>query len=384
MTDFMTGEKAERAFEERYGEPAMWLVRAPGRVNLIGEHTDYNDGYVFPMAINRAMWIALGPRSDDRVILYSLDFDEKLEVVLGDLQPGQARWCEYVKGMLWALVEEGLPPKGWQGVVTGDIPIGSGLSSSAALGIAIARACGIASQHEWQPVRMAKLAQKAENEWIGVNVGIMDPLISAVAKQGKATLIDCRSLAIEHIRLPSELTVVVMNTMKSRGLVDSAYNERRRECEQAAAHFGVTALRDVRLDQLFGAKGEMNPIVFKRAHHVISENGRTLEMGERLRNQDFNALSELIRASHTSLRDDFEVSCRKLDLIVEAANRHPGCVGARMTGAGFGGCAVALVRADEVDDFSAQVSGDYRRDTGIEPELLISDPAQGAAAESLT
>lgn len=379
----MTKEKALHAFEVHYGAAATWLVRAPGRVNLIGEHTDYNDGYVFPMAMNRAVWIALGPRSDDRLFLHSLDFDQFLELPMGDFQRQKTGWREYVKGMVWALREESFPLVGWQGVMTGDIPMGSGLSSSAALLVGIARACSVAADFKWQPVHMAELAQKAENEWVGVNVGIMDPLISAVAERGKAALIDCRELAVEQISLPENLTVVVMNTMKARGLVDSAYNERRQECEEAARYFGAKALRDVRLDQLREARGEMNPIVFKRAHHVITENERTLKMGAMLKSSDLDAAGELLKASHASLRDDFEVSCRELDILVDAANQTPGCIGARMTGAGFGGCAVALVMGDAAEGFSTQVSKEYRQELGTEPEMLISDPSQGAALESL-
>jgi galactokinase len=379
----MTKEEALRAFEVHYGTAATWLVRAPGRVNLIGEHTDYNDGYVFPMAMNRAVWIALGPRSEDRLFLHSLDFDQSLELNLGAFQRDKTEWREYVKGMVWALQEEGFPLAGWEGVITGDIPIGSGLSSSAALLVGTARACSAAADFRWRPVHMAKLAQRAENEWVGVNVGIMDPLISAVAERGKAALIDCRNLAIEQISLPVNLKVVVMNTMKARGLVESAYNDRRRECEIAARVFGVKALRDVSFAHLRKAKERLDSTVYRRARHVITENERTLNMGEMLKSGDLDAVGELLRASHASLRDDFEVSCRELDIIVEAANRYPGCVGARMTGAGFGGCAVALVMGDAAKDFSRQVSGEYRQQLGIEPELLISDPAQGANLELL-
>jgi galactokinase len=372
-----------KAFKQIFGANPRWIVRAPGRVNLIGEHTDYNDGYVFPMAINRALWIALRPRRGDRVIVHSLDFGKKVELDLAGFARENTNWTEYLKGIVWAMRDDGLQLSGWEGVVAGDVPIGSGLSSSAALEIGIARAFSAAADLPWKAVPMAKLAQKAENEWVGVNCGIMDPLISAVAEEGKAALIDCRSLEIEQVLLPEDITVVVMNTMKPRGLVDSAYNERRHQCEIGAQYFGVRALRDVGINELMVAKGRIDPTIYKRTRHVITENERVLQMANMLRSNNSDAAGELMNLSHASLRDDFEVSCEELDQMVEAASGHPGCFGARMTGGGFGGCAVALVSENVVHDFAIQVSNEYQRQTNIEPQFLISAPAQGVEIEIL-
>lgn len=375
--------KVVNAFMQVYGERPAWVVRAPGRVNLIGEHTDYNDGFVFPMAINRAVWIAMRPRHDGRLDVQSLDFGNRFQMDLEDFSRGAPDWVEYVKGTAWALQDYGAQLTGWEGVLAGDISIGSGLSSSAALEIGVARTFSLSSGLAWDPLAMAKITQKAENQWVGVNCGIMDQLISAVAEEGRATLIDCQSLKVEQVLLPEEVTVVVMNTKVRRGLVDSAYNERRSQCEAAAAHFGKTVLRDVGIEELIAARGELGELIYKRAHHVITENERTLRMAHSLRHNDLGGAGELMVQSHKSLRDDFEVSCPELDLMVEAAMAHPGCLGARMTGAGFGGCAVALVREDRVHDFSRQASAAYRSQTGIDPEFLVTTPAQGVQAEPI-
>src|ERR671932_1303674 len=240
------------AFQQRFGHPPTWLARAPGRVNLIGEHTDYNDGFVLPMAIDRAVWIAVRPRDDRRVVVYSLDFGERAGFDLAAemssaLADGTRKgWIEYVHGVAWSLRDAGYPlGRGWDGVATGDVPIGAGLSSSAAMELATARAFAGLGGLAWEPIAMARLAQRAGNEWVGVNSGIMDQLISAAGVAGHALLIDCRSLATRAVPLPTGVAVAVFATATRRGLVDSAYNERRAQCEAAAAFFGVPALRDV-------------------------------------------------------------------------------------------------------------------------------------------
>lgn len=371
-----------QAFAETFGGDPLWVVRAPGRVNLIGDHTDYNEGFVLPMAIDRAVWVALRPRADKKVVLKSLDFGENLDIDLNRLQKGGATWTEYVNAVAWTLQDAGLPLSGWEGVVAGEVPIGSGLSSSAAFELAIARAFGAAAGWPWQPERMARLMQRAENEWIGVASGIMDPLISAVAQAGKAALIDCRSLETTQVSIPRGVAVVVMNTMKRRGLVDSAYNERRRQCEAAAGHFGLHSLRDLSMEALLAAEGQMEPEMFKRARHVLSENQRVLQMAAAFERNDPAAAGALMRASHESLRADFAVSCAELDAMVAAASGQPACFGARMTGAGFGGCAVALVRAEAVEEFVAQTAREYQRVTKVAPEMLVTSPAAGASLES--
>ena len=341
-------------FAAVFGEPPTYLVRAPGRVNLIGEHTDYNDGFVLPMAINRAVWIALRPRPDRRVILHSLDFDAVATIELDALHHSGEGWVEYVKGVAHIMQNDGFSLSGWEGVVAGDVPIGAGLSSSAALEMATARAFA-AGGLPWDAAHMARLGQRAENEWVGMNCGIMDQMISAAGQRDHALLIDCRTLATRAVPLPPETVVVILDTATRRGLVDSAYNERRAQCEAAAAFFGVPALRDV--DQvMFAARAaELDVETRRRARHVITENERTLAAAEAMRQGDASTLGSLMNESHVSMRDDFAISRAEMDTMVALAQAEPGCYGARMTGGGFGGAAVALVRAADAERFAASV-----------------------------
>ncbi|MEW6752768.1 MAG: galactokinase [Candidatus Latescibacterota bacterium] len=366
-------------FAARFGGPPAAVVRAPGRVNLIGEHTDYNDGFVLPMAIDRRIWIALRPVPGARVEAVSLDYGETRSFALDGLREGGTQgWLEYLKGTAWALQEAGLALAGWQGVLAGDVPIGAGLSSSAAFELAAARAFACASGFAWEPARMARLGQRAENRWVGVNCGIMDQMISARGRAGHALLLDCRSREGEHVPLPAGCAVVVLDTGTRRGLVDSAYNERRAQCEAAAARCGVRALRDVALTALQGHAGGMDEVTFRRARHVVAENDRTLRAGAAMRAGDAACLGSLMDASHASLRDDFEVSSSALDAMVEAAGAHPECLGARMTGAGFGGCAVALVRAAAAAAFARDTAVRYARATGNEPSVYVCQATDGA------
>ncbi|MDQ4078748.1 MAG: galactokinase, partial [Chloroflexota bacterium] len=351
---------------------------APGRVNLIGEHTDYNDGFVLPMAIDRAVWIALRAREDRRVVLYSLDFEEGLEFSLEGLQRGDEEWGEYVKGVAWALQEAGYELRGWEGVMAGDVPRGAGLSSSAALELAVARAFAAVSELPWEEVTMAQLGKKAENEWVGVSCGIMDQLISAAGEADHALLIDCRSLETEAVPLPPGTAVVVLDTATRRGLVSSAYNERRAQCQAAAEFFGVPALRDVTLEQFEAHADEMEEVTRRRARHVVSENERTLAAAEAMQAGDAVALGRLMNASHASLRDDFEVSSDALNTMVESARAEDSCYGARMTGAGFGGCAVALVEAEAVEAFAERVAERYHARTGLAPNVYVCHASDGA------
>lgn len=367
-----------QAYQAQYGEPPRFVVRAPGRVNLIGEHTDYNDGFVLPMAINRAVWIAFSPRDDDRVEVRSLDFDDPIHFDLRGIQKETPSPAEYVKGVAWALHEAGFAVKGLQGVLKGDVPIGAGLSSSAALELAMARSFAAVSDVAWDAPKMALLAQKAENQWVGMKSGIMDQLISAAGQEGHALLIDCRSLELTPTPLPDGTAVVVLDTGTRRGLVGSAYNERRAQCEAAAAFFGMPALRDVSLEQFKARENELDPIIRKRARHIITENDRTLEAKDAMLAGDAKRLGGLMFASHVSLRDDFEVSSDALNAMVESARLHPACYGARMTGAGFGGCAVALIDAAQADDFVQQVTQTYITTTGNSPALYICHPTAGA------
>ncbi len=367
-----------RAFEAQFGSLPSWLVRAPGRVNLIGEHTDYNDGFVLPMAIERAVWIALRPRSDGQVKVRSLDFDETRAFMLGDFRHEAEGWLEYLKGVAWALQDAGYPLRGWEGVLGGDVPIGAGLSSSAALEVVTARAFAAVSGWAWEPKAMARLGQKAENEWVGMKCGIMDQMISAAGEAGHALLIDCRSLATQSVPLPAGTAIAILDTATRRGLVDSAYNERRAQCEAAARFFGASALRDVTLEMFEAAGDGLDEVTRRRARHVITENERTLRAAEAMRRGDAAEMGRLMDASHVSMRDDFEITNDALNIMVECAREEPACYGARMTGGGFGGCAVALIRADLAERFVAHVDACYRQRAHLTPAIYISQPAQGA------
>ncbi len=358
-----------------------WVVRSPGRVNLIGEHTDYNDGFVLPMAINRAAFIALSPRTDSRVVLHSLDYKNLLDFDLNSFRKEQSGWGEYIKGLAWAYQQDGALLRGWQGVIAGDVPIGAGLSSSAALELAAARAFSLSADIVWHPVRAAELSQIAERQWVGTQCGIMDQLISAVGETGSALWIDCRTLAFEAVPLPGNVLVVILDTATRRGLVGSKYNERRQQCELAAAVSGVAALRDLCLDDLHARKTDLEPVLYRRVHHVVSENQRVMLSVESFQRSDPQQFGRLMNESHISLRDDFEVSCKELDVMVEIAQSQPGCYGARMTGGGFGGCAVALVAKDSVDAFVEQVGNGYNARAGLKPEIYVTGAHAGTSIE---
>ena len=365
-------------FTNRFGEAPRWVVRAPGRVNLIGEHTDYNDGFVLPLAIDRAVWIALRPRHDRRVMVHSIDFDQSGEFSLDGFSRQQAGWIEYLKGTAWSLQDAGHRLTGWEGVVAGDVPLGAGLSSSAALEMATARAFAAAGNLAWNPAAMAKLGQRAENQWVGVNCGIMDHLISAAGRADHALLIDCRSLETQPVPFPPGVAVVVLDTSTRRGLVDSAYNERRAQCEAAARFFKVSALRDVTIERFRQSADGLDAVTRRRALHVIGENDRTVRAADAMRRGDAKTLGRLMDESHASLRDDYEVSSDALNAMVECAAAHPACYGARMTGAGFGGCAMALIRADAAEDFVQRTSTAYQRRTGHTPAVYVCHATSGA------
>jgi len=365
-------ELVTSTFESKFGERPSHVVYSPGRVNLIGDHTDYNDGFVLPMVIDRAVWIALRPTTDEQVRIHSLDYEETAGFDLIHFQYESKHWLEYVKGVAHALQQAGYALHGWEGVMAGNVPRGAGLSSSAALELATARAFTAVSSLEWNATAMAKLAQKAENEWVGMNCGIMDQMVSAAGLLHHALFIDCRSLETELVPLPGGTAVVILDTNTRRGLVDSAYNERRQQCETAAAYFGVPALRDVSLAE-FEARAEgLDPLIRQRARHVITENKRVLTAVQAMRHSDARLLGQLMNASHASLRDDYEVSSHELNEIAAIAQAQSGCLGARMTGAGFGGCAVALVAAGAVEVFAQKASTAYEAATNITPHIYIS------------
>ena len=368
----------QKHFVEKLGRQPKWIVRAPGRVNLIGEHTDYNDGFVFPLAIDRAVWIALEPRDDRKVVVHSIDYKESGEFSLDDMKNTKSGWIEYLKGTAWSLQDAGHKLVGWEGVLQGDVPLGAGLSSSAALEMATARAFSVASNLKWEPAPMALLGQRAENKWVGVNCGIMDQLISAAGRANHALLIDCRSLDTQPVPFPPGTAVVVLDTSTRRGLVDSAYNERRSQCEAAAKFFGVKVLRDVTMAEFQQKAGQLDDVTRRRALHVIGENERTLQAAEAMRRGDAVETGRLMNESHRSLRDDFEVSSDALNAMVECASAHKACFGARMTGAGFGGCAMALIRAEAADDFVARTAAAYQQKTGHKPAVYVCQATNGA------
>jgi len=373
-----TVSSLSEAFAQRFDAPPTFVVRAPGRVNLIGEHTDYNDGFVLPMAIDRSAFIALRPRADRRVVLRSLDFDQESEFDLANLVKGEG-WAEYVKGTAWALQDAGLTLRGFDGVLAGDVPIGAGLSSSAALELATARAFAAAGDLDWDAARMARVGQRAENEWVGVRCGIMDQMASAAGREDHALLIDCRSLETSAVPLPPETAVLILDTSTRRGLVDSHYNQRRAQCEQAARLLGAPSLRDVSLSQIAARSGQPEgDVKMRRARHVVTENARTLQTAEALRHGDVREAGRLMDESHESLKLDFEVSTPALDTMVACARRAPGCLGARMTGAGFGGCVVALVRVPTVGEFVASVGASYESETSLTPNIHSCRAANGA------
>ncbi len=382
--DLLIRERVVREFERRYERAPAMIARAPGRVNLIGDHTDYNDGFVLPMAIDRAVWIALRPRDGGCVRAYSLDYDESREFDVhqfGTRPEDRGGWAEYVRGVAWALAGAGLVLRGWEGVIAGDVPLGAGLSSSAALELASARAFAGSAELDWQPVAMAQLAQHAENVWVGVNCGIMDQLISAAGIAGHAVLIDCRSLDMTPVPMPDDAAVVVLDTATRRGLVDSLYNERRAQCEAAARFFGVPALRDVDLAMFEARASDLDPVTRARARHVVTENARTLDAAAALARADVEAVGRLMNQSHASLRDDFEVSRAELDTMVEIACAQPGCFGARMTGAGFGGCAVALVDTAKADAFATTVAAEYAATYDLTPAIYVCMASDGATID---
>jgi galactokinase len=365
-------------FKNRFGKEPGFVVRAPGRVNLIGEHTDYNDGYVMPMAIDRATWIALSPRADGKVRLHSVDYQETASFDLADLRKEKMSWAEYPKGVASVLQNEGYALSGWDGATVCDVPMGAGLSSSASFELAVARAFAAVSGFEWDAPKMARLCQKAENQWVGVNCGIMDQMISAVGKAGHAVLIDCRDLSMQAVPLPEGTSVVVMDTATRRGLVESAYNDRRAQCEAAAAFFGVPALREVPMNTYVAKAKEAASAKWRRARHVISEIQRTVEAAEAMKKGDATRLGRLMNESHDSLRDDFEVTNKQLEVMVEIARKTGGCIGARMTGAGFGGCAVALVQSGAAQSFIEQVGTLYEKETGLTPKIYLCEATNGA------
>ncbi len=355
-----------------------FLLAAPGRVNLIGEHTDYNDGFVLPAAIDRHVVMAVRRRSDHHVRISAVDFDDLSAFDLDNIERvNHATWSNYERGVAWVLQDEGYAISGLDLAVSSDVPIGSGLSSSAAIELATAFAFQTAYQLELDGVKRALLCQRAENDFVGMRCGIMDQYIISLAEAERALLIDCRSLQYELARLPEGCSMIICDTRKKRGLVDSEYNTRREECERGAAILGVKALRDVSVETFEARAVELDEVTRKRCRHVVMEDQRVLDAVKALEDSDAAAFGKLMNASHVSLRDDYEVSCAELDAMVEAAWACEGVLGARMTGAGFGGCTVNLVCDGAVDAFLASVPAQYQVKTGLTPNVYVCRAVQG-------
>lgn len=365
------------------GQPTHIAI-APGRVNLIGEHTDYNDGFVLPAAIRYDIRLAFRPRTDRTVRIFSVDFGEWTEFSLDQLAYDEASlWPNYLQGVAWSLQQSGLTLTGIDGVLAGDVPKASGLSSSAALEVACARAFLTAAGLEMAGPQLALAAQRAENQFVGVNSGIMDQFISVLGRANHALFIDCRTLDYELAPFPATAALVIGNTKASRSLAGSAYNQRRQECEEGVAilsrHLpGVKALRDVSSQQLESHQALLSETVYRRCRHVVSENERVHQTVALLAQGDLAGVGRLMRASHESLRVDYEVSSPALDAMVEAMASAPGCFGSRLTGAGFGGCAVALVAAGAEQVVTDAIFEHYPKSAKIWPEVYTSPPVDGA------
>jgi galactokinase len=366
---------------------AIQVARGPGRVNLIGEHTDYNGGFVLPAAIDLEIRIAFVPTADRHVAITLPETGERREFSLDAIPQASGQWIDYVAATAWSLQSSGLALHGFRGVLASNLPISAGLSSSAALELASAWALldpPDLTAHGIDPMTLARLCQRAENDHVGVHCGLMDQFAATLGQRGRAMFLDCRDLTYRPVVLPNDdVALVVCDTNAPRRLGDSEYNQRRSECEAAVAAIaeqdpGVESLRDVDPDMLARHATRLQPVQLARAEHVVGENARVLRTIEALEVGNLAAVGRLFAESHASLRDRFEVSSPELDAMVEIANATPGVIAARMTGAGFGGCTVNLVRREALDTFRAAIERDYPERTGREPHVLVVSAADGA------
>ncbi|HZN06720.1 MAG TPA: galactokinase [Pyrinomonadaceae bacterium] len=362
----------------------MTTFRAPGRVNLIGEHTDYNAGFVMPAAIDASVHATITPREDRKLQITSNNFEDEVEIDLDDPNlAARSHWSDYPVGVAVMLERAGHRLRGGRLEMRSDVPIGSGLSSSAAVEVATATALIANSGVTVDRKELALICQKAENEFVGARVGIMDQFVALFGEAQHALLLDCRSLEYKLLPLPPRVRLVVCNTMVKHELASSAYNERRAQCEAGVQHLArflpnVTALRDVTFAQLEQYGGDLPDVVYRRCRHVITENARVLSAAEDLETGELDHFGGLMAESHRSLRDDYEVSIRELDLMVELASHVEGVYGARMTGGGFGGSTINLVDVDHVEEFQRIVAEGYEQATGLKPEIYICEASKGA------
>ncbi|HWQ14733.1 MAG TPA: galactokinase [Roseiflexaceae bacterium] len=370
-------------FQRHYGIHPRLIVCAPGRVNLIGEHTDYNDGFVFPVAIDRATYVAAHPRADRIVHVVAADLDDEDSFALDDIQRSvEHPWSNYIRGVARALIVAGHRLAGADLLVTSDVPRGAGLSSSAALEVGVGYAFQTLNRLNILGEELALLAQGAENHFVGVKSGIMDQFISALGQPDHALLIDCRDLSYRPIPIPPNAQIVVCDSHIERSLAASAYNQRRQECDEAVRllrqwYPKILALRDVSVEQLRAHESDLPEPVRRRARHVVTENDRALRGAQALEGGDVAAFGVLMNESHASLRDDYEVSIPPIDALVAAAQAVPGCYGSRLTGAGFGGCTVSLVEQGAVGRFRQEVAAAYRNATGRETTIYVCRASAG-------
>jgi len=371
-----------KGFRELYGEPAR-VYRAPGRVNLIGEHTDYNDGFVMPVAIDLCVWVAIAPRVDRKLLVRSINFPDTAEVDLEAKVPhARNHWSDYVQGVAVILTRAGCRLQGANLLIRGDVPIGAGLSSSAAIEVATALALLDNSELVTDRVELAELCRSAENEFVGARVGIMDQFVSCCAQAGQALFLDCRSLEYWLVPLPPNVSLVTCNTMVKHRHASGEYNTRRAQCEEGVRLLScslpnIRALRDVTAEELERHGHDLPETIRKRCRHVILENARVSAASTALQDGDLVTFGRLMKESHRSLRGDYEVSCLELDVMVELAEKQEGVYGARMTGGGFGGCTVNLVKSDAAAQFEKSVSVAYEKATGLSPQILVTSASAG-------
>lgn len=371
-----------RSFSAAFGYTPTHFIQAPGRVNLIGEHTDYNDGFVLPCAINYQMMVAAAKRNDGIVRVIAVDYQDEADQFNLDSPIeflADKMWANYIRGVIHFLQQDNYHFQGMDIAISGNVPQGAGLSSSAALEVAIGQTVKTLYQLPISQKAIALNGQKAENQFVGCNCGIMDQLISACGEENHALLIDCRSLDTTAVTMPEDIVVMIINSNKKRGLVDSEYNTRRQQCEEAAKILNVTALRDASLDDLLVKKAIMSDVVYRRARHVITENDRTLLAADVLRQGNLPVLSQLMALSHQSMRDDFEITVPEVDALVDIIKSVIGEQGGvRMTGGGFGGCVVALVTPDLVSKVTEAVVSQYQAKTGLKETIYVCSASQGA------
>jgi galactokinase len=376
-------EEVRSQFQSQFGGSPDVVVAAPGRVNLIGEHIDYCDGFVLPMAIDRYTVVAAKKIDSDAAAVaevYSIDMDDTLNVPLDKIEKSdRGFWGNYVTGVLAGMAEQGLEIPSLQAVTRSNVPIGGGLSSSASLEVAVATMVEAITEASVDPVDKGLVCQKAEHEFVGVPCGIMDQFASVLCQKDHVLLLDCKDQSFEQIPFTNpDVAVLIINSSVKHELSGGEYAQRRSSCEKAARVLEVDSFRDLTMEQVEAKRNSMDPVVFKRAKHVVGEIARTTDAAAALKADDWDKVGELMYASHRSLRDDFEVSCKELDVLVDLASKHEGVIGSRMTGGGFGGCTVTLVASEKADAVADSICKQYEQATGVTPTAFVTRPSQGA------